>query len=823
MDMAVSVVTKTSSRSQLAIIKGSCTYLGLSCDYELRSSSFTFWIFKRVMAPKKTVSSKKLATPRRIVISEEEFNTGVTSLDNVQAGVEEFQSYGFVILENAIAVDVVDKFCTQMYADADTALTFPNLVFNHGKEKNNFSITPPLSDEFMFEGIWANQHATAIMQQVIGPRPLLCWASSNVSIKSGSDARQTVHSDAYTDIPNFPFCVEMNIYLQDTTPENGSTEIWPGTHVYTEDDHLPHGRGYIKKKSFTDRARICPPIQPTVPAGSILMRDLRLWHSGMPNTTSTPRIMISLIYFTQWFRPHMRLTLPVSVRAKVEAWTHIDLLSNTDFVKGSVDHLHTCFPMNFTQDPAKGLMDYRRAVDKLQGREPGAHLPVTKDNYWTPSKYQTRAAKKRVREDEKDGEEKKKQKQEETKSGGEEEKKSETRQEVDTEQESEVIPQPESKQEVQVKPKADVKQEHETKQARGPDGVQRPWLTQEPKAKRLPEQNTNSVDDLPDYINSPKQTPPWMAKLQEDQNTAAERPSWEIEPGDYNAPFPYNDTQYFPPRIPKARQQQEQGRKTEIKHETDSKQDTKELEDLSDYEDSPVNDVLPHLRGKEAWEQEELGQKAQSWEPDKQELERQVEESISRSQKRTFNLDFVSYAGPGPGISPQFSPKSKPESPRKSNLIQEVELEKRKQSLEKQMQEKRLHEKQLQKKQLQDKAAEFENQEPKATQEQPAAPVAKMIENPKPQEAVPNSPTRSQKTWDLDPRRYKIPRPSSQPAKANPSQSPSTPLSHSPAQYPPPSSPLSHPQTQHPPPPPPPPITPQNPEPKATNAYDAYI
>ena len=607
------------------------------------------------MAPKKTVSSKEFNNPRRIVISEDEFNTGVTSLDNVQAGVEEFQSHGFVILENAIATDVVDKFRVQMLADADTALTFTDLVFNHGKEKNNFSITPPLSDEFILEGIWANQHATAIMQQVIGPKPLLCWASSNVAIKSGSDARQAVHSDAYTDIPNFPFCVEMNIYLQDTTPENGSTEIWPGTHVYTEDDHLPHGRGYIKKKSLTDRARICPPIQPTVRAGSILMRDLRLWHSGMPNTASNPRIMIGLIYFTQWFRPHMRLTLPASVRTKVEAWTHIDLLSNTDFVEGSVDHLHTRFPMNFTQDPAKGLIDYRKAVDKLQGREPGVHLPVTKDNYWTPSKYQTRAATKRAREDGGNREEKKKQKQEETKSGGEEEKqsgvngkkksrakpetrqeqdvvqKSETKQEVGAQQESEAIPQPESKQEVQVKSQADDKQEHEIEQARGPEGAQRPWLTQEPKAKPEPEQKTNSVDDLPDYVDSPKQTPAWMVKLQENQNITAERSSLDIKSRDYNAPFSYNYTPYFPQKIPKARRQ-EQGQKTEIMHETDSKQDTKELEDLSDYEDSPENNVFLHLREKEARCLEEVEQKTQSWEQDKQELERQVEESVSRSQ-----------------------------------------------------------------------------------------------------------------------------------------------------------------------------------------------
>jgi ectoine hydroxylase-related dioxygenase (phytanoyl-CoA dioxygenase family) len=105
------------------------------------------------------------------------------------------------------------------------------------------------------------------MEQIIGPIPILCWASSNIALESSANVRQAVHSDAYADIRNFIFCVEMNIYLQDTTPENGSIELWPGTHVFTEEDHLPPYRGFIKKNAFTDRARTCPPIYPTVPAG----------------------------------------------------------------------------------------------------------------------------------------------------------------------------------------------------------------------------------------------------------------------------------------------------------------------------------------------------------------------------------------------------------------------------------------------------------------------------------------------------------------------------------------------------------------------------
>lgn len=39
-----------------------------------------------------------------------------------------------------------------------------------------------------------------------------------------------------------------------------------------------------------------PPVQPVVKKGDILIRDLRLWHAGMPNETDKERIMIAIGY-----------------------------------------------------------------------------------------------------------------------------------------------------------------------------------------------------------------------------------------------------------------------------------------------------------------------------------------------------------------------------------------------------------------------------------------------------------------------------------------------------------------------------------------------
>ena len=76
----------------------------------------------------------------------------------------------------------------------------------------------------------------------------------------------------------------VNVPVVDATPANGSTELWPGTHL---DTTRALNDGDIKlPPAIEERLRAeCKPLQPNVPAGSVLIRDMRLWHRGMPNLT----------------------------------------------------------------------------------------------------------------------------------------------------------------------------------------------------------------------------------------------------------------------------------------------------------------------------------------------------------------------------------------------------------------------------------------------------------------------------------------------------------------------------------------------------------
>jgi ectoine hydroxylase-related dioxygenase (phytanoyl-CoA dioxygenase family) len=96
----------------------------------------------------------------------------------------------------------------------------------------------------------------------------------------------------------FPFALLTNIYLVDTNSENGATEIWLGTHKFggnglrVEEKDAP----WIKSEYLEERRKLSPPIRPEIKKGSVVIRDLRLWHAGIPNRTDEPRILLNGVW-----------------------------------------------------------------------------------------------------------------------------------------------------------------------------------------------------------------------------------------------------------------------------------------------------------------------------------------------------------------------------------------------------------------------------------------------------------------------------------------------------------------------------------------------
>jgi hypothetical protein len=91
----------------------------------------------------------------------------------------------------------------------------------------------------------------------------------------------------------------VNVPLIEMNPKNGSTEVWLGTHDgfglgAQEGLHGERASGRIKESLLQTRRRTDPPSQPVITKGSIIIRDLRLWHAGMPNHTNDVRVMLAM-------------------------------------------------------------------------------------------------------------------------------------------------------------------------------------------------------------------------------------------------------------------------------------------------------------------------------------------------------------------------------------------------------------------------------------------------------------------------------------------------------------------------------------------------
>ncbi|KAI1401792.1 hypothetical protein F4819DRAFT_508058 [Hypoxylon fuscum] len=312
---------------------------------------------------------------RTIHISEDERSSTKISAKNLQSALTEFHKNGVVVLQDAIGIPALDHVKERMLQDVPMNLASPKVHYNLGKKSQNISQTPPLSPEYLHEEIWANRFAVAILEHIIGPQPQLSYATSNIALPRGQ-GRQAVHSDYYCSHLDFPVFLQVCIFLDDVSSENGSTEFWLGTHHgYNKKDHVSPTAGWIRREVFTERARVSPPLQPAISKGSICIRDLRLWHAGMPNATSTPRIMLGFTYSPRWFGSHMRVRFPVEARERIESWEHIDCLGVAEFVRGDLDYLESRQELHLTQEkPDPNILYVPRHGTTVIGRE----------HYWSP-------------------------------------------------------------------------------------------------------------------------------------------------------------------------------------------------------------------------------------------------------------------------------------------------------------------------------------------------------------------------------------------------------------------------------------------------------
>ena len=181
--------------------------------------------------------------------------------------------------------------------------------------KNRFNIQVPARAPFVDADTVLNPLWFPLLQRVLGEDLVMNYVAADTPLQ-GSEY-QGAHADAYPLYPGQHHAlpannVVVNVMLTDFTRDNGPLEIWPdGSHQFDPSEAIA---GTAHRT----------PVQVTAPAGSVVIRDARMWHRGSPNNTPNIRPMLALTYQRSWYRFDVGY-LPVAVEAQTYAGWPLEL------------------------------------------------------------------------------------------------------------------------------------------------------------------------------------------------------------------------------------------------------------------------------------------------------------------------------------------------------------------------------------------------------------------------------------------------------------------------------------------------------------------
>lgn len=271
-----------------------------------------------------------------LAITPEEKAAGHLTPEHIQTALAALRDDGFVVLENVVSSESLDALREKMLADVEAFTNRPDAPFNFNR--GNVQQDPPPFPPYLFRDVLVNDFVIDVTRAALGPGVTNAFYSGNTAIKS--EEEQPVHADTGQLFPGLEvatpaFGLVVNVPVVDMSAENGSTGIWPGTH---KDTTVAIADGDIKAtpEALARWREKTTPIQPDVKRGSILIRDIRLWHNGMPNRTDTPRPMIAMIHWVGWWKYIDKLTFP---KGTEEFFQHPELRTNAVFVDGPIDYI----------------------------------------------------------------------------------------------------------------------------------------------------------------------------------------------------------------------------------------------------------------------------------------------------------------------------------------------------------------------------------------------------------------------------------------------------------------------------------------------------
>jgi ectoine hydroxylase-related dioxygenase (phytanoyl-CoA dioxygenase family) len=235
-------------------------------------------------------------------LSVEELSSRTLKPETIQIAAEQVRINGYVLLEDILSKEKV-KALHSIFMDLFEA-HIAKTDSNRGKNRTQMFL--PFADPFIDPELVTNPFALPIMEELLGKDCAIKYFASDTPL-SGSDY-QAVHSDLTPLFPGSSITlpatgVVLNIPLVDFQEDNGPVEIWPGgTHLIPENVNRPENIQMLAQTMHSE------PVIMT--AGSLLIRDIRMWHRGTPNRSDAARPNLAMVYFRSWFNAQPKIDIP---------------------------------------------------------------------------------------------------------------------------------------------------------------------------------------------------------------------------------------------------------------------------------------------------------------------------------------------------------------------------------------------------------------------------------------------------------------------------------------------------------------------------------
>lgn len=229
-------------------------------------------------------------------LTPQELADGKPTPDTLNNAILQVRNNGYVVLERVLPQNFVADL-RAAYApllEAHVAEVGPGFR-DKSNSVNHYNVYLPFAAPFKDERVVASAFALPIIEALVGAECVCHYFASNTAFPGSS--YQDVHADIIPLFPETtpvlpPYSVVLNVPLVDFREDNGPLEIWPGgTH-----HHVAPAAEIPRLAATMHSQRVL------MPAGSLLIRDSRMWHRGTPNRSNEPRPNLALVYSRSWLK-----------------------------------------------------------------------------------------------------------------------------------------------------------------------------------------------------------------------------------------------------------------------------------------------------------------------------------------------------------------------------------------------------------------------------------------------------------------------------------------------------------------------------------------